>query len=131
MYSQTTNLIKVTVLPEYQEDMSLPGNRIYVWSYTVNIENFGTETIQLLNRHWRIIDATGHIDEIKGKGVVGQQPVIRQKEAFEYTSQTYLTTHSGIMMGTYEVLAEESRAIFDVVIPAFSLDTPYDKAIVN
>jgi ApaG protein len=131
MYSETTYSIKVTVQPEFQDSMSSPGNNIYVWTYLVNIENFGNETIQLLNRHWRIIDAVGHVEEVKGKGVVGQQPTLRPNEAFEYSSQTYLTTTSGIMMGTYEMLSEDSRAIFDIVIPAFSLDVPYDKPRAN
>ena len=131
MYSQTTHLIKISVIPEYQHDMSVPDNRVFVWSYTIHIENFSNTTVQLLNRYWRIIDATGHIEEVNGVGVVGQQPIIRPHEAFEYTSQCYLTTSSGIMTGSYQMVAQETRAIFDVDIPAFSLDTPYEQAVVN
>jgi ApaG protein len=131
MYTQTTHSITVTVYPEYQEDISSPVNGSYVWAYLIIIENRGQETIQLLNRHWKIIDATGHIEEVIGKGVVGQQPVIHPDEAFEYSSQTHLSTSSGIMMGTYQMELLDSRTMVEIAIPAFSLDMPHGKVVVN
>ncbi|MFP3032439.1 MAG: ApaG domain, partial [Wolbachia sp.] len=84
-------------------------------------------TIQLLSRHWQIIDYKGKVNEIAGVGVIGEQPVIKSGEVFKYTSGTYLNAPSGIMQGKYEFLNEESIKVFEVMIPPFSLDSPYIK----
>ena len=130
MYSSTTRSIRVSVEPIYLEDQSSPSDEHYVWAYQVKIQNEGDETVQLLNRHWRITDAMGRVQEVRGAGVVGEQPTLKPGEAFEYTSGTPLATPSGIMVGTYEM---ETRAgeRFDVAIPAFSLDSPYQRRQVN
>jgi ApaG protein len=124
MYHEITDSIRVTVEPIYLEDQSSPNENHFVWAYQVRIENLGGETVQLLNRHWRITDSRGRIQEVRGVGVVGEQPTLKPGESFEYTSGTPLPTPSGIMVGTYEMEAETGRR-FDVAVPAFSLDSPH------
>ncbi len=126
-YTLTTNFVEVTVLPIYIEEQSIPYENCYVWMYNVKIKNKSQSTIQLLSRHWQIIDYKGKINEIAGVGVIGEQPVIKSGEVFKYTSGTYLNAPSGIMQGKYEFLNEESIKIFEVMIPPFSLDSPYIK----
>ncbi|WP_341820963.1 Co2+/Mg2+ efflux protein ApaG [Wolbachia endosymbiont (group A) of Myopa testacea] len=126
-YTLTTNFVEVTVLPIYIEEQSIPYENCYIWMYNVKIKNKSQSTIQLLSRHWQIIDYKGKINEIAGVGVIGKQPVIKSGEVFKYTSGTYLNAPSGIMQGKYEFLNEESIKIFEVMIPPFSLDSPYVK----
>lgn len=130
MYSKQTNSIVVTVTPEYQDHRSFPFSNIYVWSYHIHIENRGITTAQLLDRHWKIIDAVGHMKEFVGPGVVGLQPVLAPGERFEYSSETALPTPSGIMFGVYR-MSGTAGDVFDVEIPAFSLDCPHIKKTVN
>jgi ApaG protein len=130
MYSETTRSIKVTVKPIYLEDQSSPGDNHYVWAYQVRIENHGGETVQLLRRYWRITDALGRIQEVRGAGVVGEQPVLEPGDSFEYTSGTPLATPSGIMVGSYKMVSE-SGELFEVRIPAFSLDAPGPRGSVH
>ncbi|MCA4774312.1 Co2+/Mg2+ efflux protein ApaG [Wolbachia endosymbiont of Mansonella perstans] len=124
-YTLTTNSVEVTVLPVYIEEQSIPYENCYVWIYNVKIKNKSSSTIQLLSRHWQIIDYKGKVNEIAGAGVIGEQPVIKPGEVFRYTSGTYLNAPSGIMQGKYEFLNEENTKIFEVMIPPFSLDSPY------
>ncbi|WP_265036590.1 Co2+/Mg2+ efflux protein ApaG [Wolbachia endosymbiont (group A) of Anomoia purmunda] len=126
-YTLTTNYVEVTVLPIYIEEQSIPYENCYVWMYNVKIKNKSQSTIQLLSRHWQIIDYKGKVNEIAGVGVIGEQPVIKSGEVFKYTSGTYLNAPSGIMQGKYEFLNEESIKVFEVMIPPFSLDSPYIK----
>ena len=130
MYSATTKAIRVSVKPIFLDDQSTPSEDHYVWAYQVTIENIGGKTVQLLNRHWRITDAHGRMQEVKGEGVVGEQPRLRPGELFEYTSGTPLTTPSGLMMGSYE-MEDEGGQRFDIDIPAFSLDSPYQARQLN
>lgn len=130
MYQETTNAISVTVKPVYLEDQSSPEDGHYVWAYWVKIENQSGETVQLRNRYWRITDSQGQVQEVRGAGVVGEQPVLKPGESFEYTSGTPLSTPSGIMLGTYQMQRNDG-ATFDVTIPAFSLDSPYEPARPN
>ncbi len=123
MYSATTHSIVITVEPYYLDDESEPGNHRYVWAYKVRIENKGGDTVQLKSRYWRITDSRGRIQEVRGEGVVGEQPVLAPGESFEYTSGTPLTTPSGIMVGRYYMETPDGRGL-DVDIPAFSLDSP-------
>jgi ApaG protein len=123
MYSETTRAIKVTVRPFYLEQHSSPAESRYVWAYHVRIENTGSETVQLRNRHWRITDAMGRLQEVRGPGVVGEQPLLGPGQSFEYTSSCPLPTPSGFMVGDYEMETEDGDS-FLVRIPAFSLDTP-------
>ena len=130
MYQETTNAISVTVKPVYLEDQSSPEDNHFVWAYWVKIENQGGDTVQLRNRYWRITDSQGQVQEVRGAGVVGEQPVLKPGESFEYTSGTPLSTPSGIMLGTYQMEGNDG-ATFDVTIPAFSLDSPYEGARPN
>jgi len=130
MYSETTRAIRVTVEPIYLDDQSAPEDNHYVWAYHVRIENEGQQTVQLLNRYWQITDAMGQVQEVRGAGVVGEQPVLEPGGSFEYTSGTPLPTPSGIMLGSYEM--EDTRGgRFSVTIPAFSLDSPYQRVNLN
>jgi ApaG protein len=129
-YSATTRSIKVVVKPFYLEDQSSPPEDHYVWAYHVRIENHGPETVQLRRRHWRITDAMGRQQEVKGAGVVGEQPILKPGEAFEYTSGTPLPTPSGIMVGSYEMETKAGES-FAVAIPAFSLDSPHQAIRLN
>ncbi|MBI3451841.1 MAG: Co2+/Mg2+ efflux protein ApaG [Rhodospirillales bacterium] len=130
MYSETTRRIKVTVKPIYLDDQSSPADNHYVWAYHVRIENMGGDVVQLRNRYWRITDSTGRMQEVRGAGVVGEQPVLRHGEAFEYTSGTPLSTPSGIMVGTYQMETPGGET-FEVNIPAFSLDSPHQSVRLN
>ena len=124
MYTQKTKNISVTVTPIYLEDQSEPEEDHYVWAYQVRIENDGVETVQLRSRHWRITDANGLVQEVRGAGVVGEQPVLEPGETFQYTSGTPLNAPSGIMVGSYEMQTDDGDMI-EVDIPAFSLDSPH------
>lgn len=123
MYRQITRNIQVTVQPEYLPDQSQAEQGRHVWAYHILIENQGSETVQLLTRYWHITDALGRQQEVRGPGVVGEQPVLRPGEQFRYTSGTPLPTPSGIMVGSYGMTTLEGER-FDIAIPAFSLDAP-------
>ena len=130
MYDRTTRGIRIEVQPFYLEDQSTPYQGHFVWAYRVKIENIGTERVQLLNRYWKITDAVGRIKEVRGPGVVGEQPRLDPGESFEYTSGTPLSTPSGIMVGTYE-MTTDSGDTFPVEIPPFSLDSPHERSSLN
>ena len=130
MYQALTDQIEITVEPEFQEDRSDPSAGRYFWAYTIEITNLGRETVQLTARHWIITDGNGSSEEVQGPGVVGEQPVIPPGESFRYTSGCPLTTPSGIMVGTYRMLDQAGQP-FDVDIPAFSLDSPFAKRVLN
>jgi ApaG protein len=127
MYSETTRSIKVTVRPFYLDQHSSPAESHYVWAYHVRIENEGGETVQLRNRHWQITDELGRLQEVRGPGVVGEQPVLQPGQSFEYTSSCPLTTPSGLMVGDYEMETPAGEK-FLIRVPAFSLDTPANSA---
>ncbi len=123
MYSATTRAIQVTVKPQYLPDQSDPAKSQFVWAYQVRIENKGEETVQLRSRHWMITDGMGRRQDVKGPGVVGKTPRLKPGEVFEYTSGTPLSTPSGFMGGSYQMVSESGEN-FDIEIPTFSLDTP-------
>ena len=123
-YVKETRDITVSVNPTFLEEQSSPSDDHYVWAYHVRIENGGGQTVQLLNRHWQITDARGRMQEVKGRGVVGEQPVLRPGQSYEYTSGVPLSTPSGLMFGTYE-MDDGAGGTFQVTIPAFSLDSPH------
>jgi len=120
----TTQGIKVTVSTAYVSAQSSPAAHRYVFAYTVRIANEGTETAQLNSRHWIITDGNGKVEEVRGPGVVGQRPVLRPGEHFEYTSGCVLETPRGTMHGTYQMRCEDGRN-FDAVIAPFALALPY------
>lgn len=130
MYSATTNGIRIDVNPVYLEDESEPMESRYFWAYSIDIHNQRDVSVQLLSRHWVITDSTGSREEVRGSGVVGQQPVIEPGESFSYTSGCPLKTSSGIMAGTYH-MADAGGEAFAVNIPAFSLDLPGQNRVIN
>ena len=130
MYSAVTRAIRVDVEPIYLEEQSEPANGQFVWAYRVQIGNEGAETVQLLSRYWHITDGMGRIQEVRGAGVVGEQPILNPGEAYEYTSGTPLPTPSGIMRGTYEMKTPAGDK-FNIEIPAFSLDSPHQPQKLN
>ncbi len=130
MYSETTRSIRVTVVPVFLDEHSSPEDAKYVWAYEVRIENLGDETVQLINRHWSITNSLGQTETVRGPGVVGEQPILKPGDYFEYTSGAPLSTPSGLMMGTYQMEDNDGK-VFDVCIPAFSLDSPHQTVQVN
>lgn len=115
--------LSVQVQPRYLEEQSEPEERRYLFVYTVTIRNTGEVTAQLVSRHWIITDADGQIDEVRGPGVVGEQPVLRPGQAFQYTSGCPLSTPVGSMHGSYQCIAEDGTA-FETPIPEFVLSVP-------
>jgi ApaG protein len=124
MYEATTFNIRITVKPQFLEGHSRPDEGHFVWAYTIKIENLGKETVTLRTRYWKITDAMGRIQEVRGAGVVGEQPTLQPGQSFEYTSGAPLPTPSGFMTGAYQMQAADGR-LFNVDIPAFSLDSPH------
>src|SRR5262249_30386311 len=119
MYRALTRSIEVSVTPRFLEERSSPDKGQYFWAYTIEIVNRGGETVQLKTRHWRITDGLGRTQEVRGAGVVGEQPVLKPGQSFEYTSGVPLTTASGFMAGTYGMVTDRGEK-FDIEIPAFS-----------
>lgn len=130
MYRTTTSGIEVTVEPFFLEERSQPEVGRYFWAYRVTIANRGTKAVKLVSRHWRITDASGKLEEVRGAGVVGEQPELEPGDSFQYTSGCPLATSSGFMVGDYTMRDEAGRE-FDVAIPAFSLDLPGERHSVN
>jgi ApaG protein len=130
LYRATTRDIEVRVTPRFLEERSSPDKGQYFWAYTIEIVNRGEDTVQLQSRHWRITDALGRTQEVRGAGVVGEQPVLKPGQSFEYTSGVPLTTASGFMTGTYGMMSAKGER-FDIEIPAFSLDSPGMRRTVN
>jgi len=130
MYMAVTREIKVTVEPSFDPDRSDPEEGRFFWLYSIEIANLGVEPVTLIERHWRITDAEGRQQEVRGPGVVGEQPTISPGSAFRYTSGCPLSTPSGVMVGEYRMVAGDGQ-IFEVAIPAFSLDSPHTKRTLN
>ena len=130
LYRAITKEIVVSVVPTYLEAQSSPGDSQYFWAYRVTIENQGQETVQLQSRHWMITNARGEFTEVKGEGVVGEQPVLKPGESYEYTSGAPLDTSSGMMGGAYQMESEDGER-FDIEIPTFSLDIPNQGVLLN
>ena len=114
---------KVSVETAYLQDQSNPDDNQYAFAYTVTIINVGTVTAQLISRHWIITDANNHVQEVKGLGVVGAQPLLKPNQQYEYTSGTLLATPIGSMRGTYQIVAEDGT-MFDAIIESFTLAVP-------
>lgn len=122
--------ISVTVKSVYLEDHSEPSEDTFLWAYQVKIKNNSKDTVKLISRYWKIIDANGNSKEVRGEGVVGEQPILEPGKTFEYTSGTPLQTSSGLMHGSY-FMKNLNGLDFEVKIPAFSLDTPNSKRSLN
>ncbi len=130
MYRAVTRNISVTVTPRFIAERSSPESGYFFWAYTIEIANLGEHTVQLKTRHWRITDALGRVQEVRGAGVVGEEPVLKAGESFEYTSGVPLPTASGFMVGSYGMISEAGER-FDIEIPAFSLDSPGTQRTIN
>jgi ApaG protein len=130
MYEETTRHIRIIVRPQFLENQSQPDENKFVWAYTITLQNRSDEKVKLLTRHWVITDGLGRTQEVKGDGVVGEQPTLLPGEQFEYTSACPLSTPSGLMQGSYKMINAKGD-VFDVAIPAFSLDSPHDRHSVN
>ena len=115
--------INVQPMPQYIPDQSDPDNGRYVFTYTITIKNVGDIGAQLVSRHWIITDSNNDVQEVRGLGVIGKQPLLQPGESFEYTSGSVLTTAIGTMKGTYQMVAEDGTH-FEAVIPEFVLASP-------
>lgn len=129
-YKATTSKVEIQVMVMFLEDESSEDENQYLWAYIIKIKNKNDERVHLKRRFWRIIDKLGNAQEISGEGVVGEQPIIEPGETFEYSSAVPLTTPSGLMGGYYE-MERKGGATFQVTIPTFSLDSPYESVIIN
>ena len=130
MYHRTTRNIRIHVQPQFLEGQSRPDEAKFVWAYTITVENQGAEIVTLLSRYWKITDAFGRVQEVRGDGVVGEQPTLRPGENFQYTSGCPLSTSSGFMVGSYHMKNQHGET-FEVDVPAFSLDNLYGEHCVN
>lgn len=117
------NQIVVEAIPRYIDTQSSPDEKRFVFAYTINIRNEGSIAAKLLSRHWLITDANGKVQEVKGEGVVGEQPYIQPGEEFRYTSGAIIETQVGVMQGKYHMLADDG-VYFDAEIPRFTLSVP-------
>jgi ApaG protein len=124
MPEAVTRNIRVSVVAEFAPGRSNPQQNQWFFLYTVRLKNEGRETVRLLSRHWIITDAMGKVQEVRGAGVIGKQPVLEPGESFEYTSGCPLTTPFGTMRGTYQMVAG-GQDHFDIEIPTFTLTEPY------
>ena len=130
MYRAITRNIEVSVTPKFLADRSAPDKGQFFWAYTIEIVNNGGETVQLKTRYWHITDGSGRVQEVRGAGVVGEEPVLAPGKSFEYTSGVPLPTPSGFMAGRYGMVTEGGER-FDIDIPAFSLDSQHASRTIN
>lgn len=130
MYKAVTRGIRVTVAPRFVEEESSPDKGQYFFAYTVEITNMDTERVQLRARYWKIVDGNGQVQEVRGAGVVGKQPVLGPGETFTYTSGCPLHTPDGTMEGSYVMMTADGET-FNAEIPAFSLDSPHARRVVH
>ncbi len=130
MYERRTKDVVVRVEPEFLSEQSSPADDRFIWAYTVEIENQSAEDMQVVERFWQITDRNGQVQEVRGEGVVGEKPNLKPGEIFRYTSGAPLTAPSGVMLGTYQMKTADGQC-FDVEIPAFSLDSPFDARTIN
>ncbi len=130
MYEAKTRGVRVSVTPQFLEAESSPQEGRYFWAYSVEIVNEADETVQLISRHWRITDGDGQIHEVKGPGVVGEQPVLHAGESYSYTSGCPLATAHGSMVGAYQMVTANGER-FEAAIPAFPLQSPYARVTLH
>lgn len=129
-YTETTRMVTVVVHPIFLEQESDPEKSSFMWAYRIRIENNGDEPVQLLSRYWRITDGLGRTQEVRGDGVVGDQPLLEPGEHYEYTSGVPLQTPTGFMGGSYQMITGMGERL-DIAVPTFSLDSPFDRRTVN
>ena len=130
MYEQETAGMVVRVEPQFLPEESRPEDSRFVWAYTIEIENRRPDAVQLMSRYWRITDENGATQEVRGDGVIGQQPVIEPGQSFRYSSAAPLAAPSGVMMGAYSMQRGNGEA-FDISVPLFALESPNNARLVN
>ena len=130
MYESRTNNVVVRVEPDFLDEQSSPADHRFIWAYTVEIENQSATDLQVVERFWKIADSRGQVQEVRGAGVVGEQPVLKPGEVFRYTSGAPLSAPSGMMLGNYSVETPDGDR-FDVEIPTFLLDSPHGSQTLN
>jgi len=131
MFEQETAGVVVRAEPQFLATESAADQGRFVWAYTIEIENRSDNAVQLLSRYWRITDENGLIQEVRGEGVIGQQPVIEPGESFRYTSAAPLAAPSGLMSGAYSMRRVGDGTMFDIAVPAFPLDPPVQARLAN
>jgi ApaG protein len=129
-FEAVTQGVHVVARPWFMPDRSDPDDNAYFWAYEITIENKSDVTVQLTARRWIITDRAGRVQIVEGAGVVGEQPILRPGDRFVYVSGCPLSTPSGLMHGSYTMVGE-GGASFEAEVPAFSLDSPHDRRIVN
>ena len=129
-YEERTDDIIVRVEPEFLPEQSNPSDSRFIWAYTVEIDNQSERDLTVVERFWQIADSRGQVHEIRGAGVVGERPVVKSGESFRYTSGAPLTAPSGMMRGSYRVESEDGTC-FDITVPTFLLDSPYEAQFLN
>ncbi len=129
-YERKSHNVVVRVEPEFLGEQSSPSEDRFIWAYTVEIENQSCDELQIVERYWQIADRNGQMQEVRGEGVVGEKPNLKPGETFRYTSGAPLNAPSGIMHGTYQMQTNAGDK-FDVEIPAFSLDSPFESRLIN
>jgi ApaG protein len=130
MYHSITNNIKVSVIPQFLPEHSDAEQHHYVWAYHITLQNLSDDTVQLKRRYWHIQDANGKVQEVRGEGVIGEQPILSPHEQFSYASGCPLKTPSGIMKGHFEMV-DSGGVAFNITIPTFSLDSVFIKRVLN
>jgi ApaG protein len=131
LFEQRTKDVIIRVEPEYLAEQSSPSDSRFIWAYTVEIDNQSAEELTVTERFWQIADSRGQVQEVRGKGVVGEKPVVKPGEVFRYTSGAPLTAPSGMMRGTYTVQGASTGECYDVDIPCFVLDSPHEGLVLN
>ncbi len=130
IYQRKTKNVIVRVEPEFLDEQSSPADDRFIWAYTVEIENKSSEDLQIVERYWQITDRNGQMQEVHGEGVVGEKPKLKPGETFRYTSGAPLSAPSGVMLGSYQMETGTGDK-FDVEIPPFSLDSPFERRSIN
>jgi len=130
MFERKTKDVIVRVEPDFLSEQSSPSDDRFIWAYTVEIENQTKTDLQVTERFWQIADSRGQVQEVRGSGVVGEQPVLKPGEVFRYTSGAPLSAPSGMMLGTYKMESPDGES-FDVDIPAFLLESPHEPRLLN
>jgi ApaG protein len=131
MYEAETAGLVVRVEPQFLPEESDPDANRFMWAYTIEIENRSPETVKLVSRYWRIMDENGLTQEVRGAGVVGQQPVLEPGASFRYTSGCPLGAPSGVMVGAYSMQRVDNGDAFEIAVPAFPLDSPHQSKLAN
>lgn len=131
MYKKVTHGISVEIEVFFLTKQAKDNEELYVWAYKASIKNERDESIRIKDRHWHVTDIMGNSKDMHGEGIIGEHPLIKPNDSYEYMSGVPLFSPSGIMVGKYTIETEDSKKILDISIPAFSLDSPYQEPVIN